>query len=92
MTRRAVSRWTEWWVAVACRRAWGKQTRTSPRSWGSFGGVGKAASDSSGVGDESFSPCHGPWWVVEKAKTSVTVVSAAVLSVEGADGVVVAEG
>ena len=37
-----------------------------------MGGVGKAASDLSGAGEESFSPCHGPWWVVEKAKTSVT--------------------
>ena len=36
-------------------------------------GVGKAASDSSGAGDESSSPCHGPEWLVEKARTSVTV-------------------
>ena len=38
-----------------------------------MGGVGKAASDSSGVGSESSSPCQGPEWLVENAKTSVTV-------------------
>ena len=67
---------------------------TSPRSGGSFGGCGEgvwARVQTWDAGLES-SPCQGPECVGEKARTSVTLSSPRILGVEGADGVVVAEG